>query len=218
MFAEDEYVTLSSLQHYTFCPRRCALIYTEQLWEENALTIFGKLEHKRVDTAPDSNRDGIRTARSVRLVCHRLGIQGVADVVEYHAAHHGENPVPVEYKHGRPASHKADDVQLCAQALCLEEMHRCQIGIGYLYYHSIRSRVRVELDEELRERTCQAIKETRHLLMSRALPPGYRHKSCGACSLVDICLPLPGAMSAMQYNEQNLVVANSAFLIDETAS
>lgn len=205
MFAEDEYVTLSALQHYTFCPRQCALIYTEQLWKENALTTFGNLEHKRVDTAPDSILGGILTARSVRLVCRQLGIQGVADVVEYRDDAHEQCVMPVEYKHGRPAGqgHEADSIQLCAQAFCLEEMRQCHIPFGCLYYHSIRRRVEVPLDSALRERTRQAILETRQLLQSRALPQASRKQACDACSLVDICLPASASRSAQKYNEQS---------------
>lgn len=211
MFSEDEYVTLSSLQHYVFCPRQCALIYTEQVWEENVLTTFGHLEHRRVDTAPDSVRNGVRTARSVQLTNRQLGIRGIADVVEYHATDRGENPIPVEYKHGRPASHGADAIQLCAQAFCLEEMHQCPIPVGYLYYHSIRQRVKIELDEEIREKTRQAIAGTRQLLQSHALPPASRHPSCDACSLFDCCLPLPESSSVLRYNELNF-----GRLVDET--
>jgi len=205
MFAEDEYVSLSALQHYTFCPRQCALIHTEQLWEENALTTFGKIEHKRVDTAPDSILGGILTARSVRLVCHRLGIRGVADVVEYRDDAQEQCVMPVEYKHGRPAGqgHEADSIQLCAQAFCLEEMRRRHIPCGCLYYHGIRRRVEVPLDSGLRERTCQAIFETRQLLQSRALPQAARKKACDACSLADICLPASASRSAKKYNEQS---------------
>lgn len=203
MFAEDDYVTLSALQHYVFCPRQCALIYTEQLWAENALTTFGKLEHKRVDTAPDSSRGGVLTARGVRLICRELRIQGVADVVEYHDTSQGRRVVPVEYKHGRPASHGADVVQLCAQAFCLEEMHSCSISLAYLYYHGLRHREEIRLDRKLREQTRQAIIDTRELLHNRCLPPAHRRAGCLSCSLYELCLPLPNTVNVLSYNEKN---------------
>lgn len=199
-FPEEDYVTLSALQHFVFCPRQCALIYTEQLWKDNALTTFGHLEHRRVDTAPDSVRGGVRIARSVRLVSRTLGLRGVSDVVEYHDLPQGTLIIPVEYKHGRPAEHGADAVQLCAQALCLEEMHRCRIPSGYLYYQSLRRRVETVFTEELREQVRAAVEGTRRLLQERTLPPAARRGACGACSLAELCLPASCDLSAREYN------------------
>ncbi len=208
-FAEDEYVMLSALQHYVFCPRQCALIHNEREWAENALTTLGKIEHERVDTAPGTTRGRLRMARSVRLASHRLGIRGVADAVEYEtvAEQGGEarlcRVTPVEYKHGRPKEFRADDVQLCAQAFCLEEMHGIAIPTAFLYYRSPKRRKEVVLDAELRALTEQAIVETRRLLLSGALPPARRTDDCDACSLFELCLPLPSSVPASRYNARN---------------
>lgn len=201
MFAEDEYVTLSALQHYAFCPRQCALIHTDREWAENVLTTFGKIEHERVDSARGSSGRGIRIARSVTLTNRMYGIRGLSDVVEYHPSADGYVPVPVEYKHGRPGGHRADEIQLCAQALCLEEMHRCCVPEGFLFYRSLRRRFPVMFSSELRALTIQTIAETRQLLQSMVLPPALRREGCEACSLVDICLPSAGGRSASVYND-----------------
>ena len=211
-FREEEYVMLSALQHYVFCPRQCALIHNERLWAENGLTALGRIEHKRVDSVTGTTHGRVRTARSIRLVCHRLGIQGVADAVEYESFEkQGEKGcicriTPVEYKHGHPKENKADEVQLCAQALCLEERHGIHIESGYLYYHGTRRRKEVMFDKNLREWTERAISATRQLLLSGQLPPAYRTADCDACSLLELCLPLPKGVTATGYNERNFSI------------
>lgn len=202
-FCEDEYVTLRALQHTAFCSRRCALIHTERVWTENALTAMGRMEHERVDSAEGTTRGTVRTARTVQLVCHRLGIQGVADVVEYKTTPHGVLITPVEYKHGRPENHRrADEVQLCAQTFCLEEMHQCHIETACLFYHRIRRRYEVKLDRELREMTEKIIAETRELLSSGTIPPANKAEHCKSCSLNDYCLPRDSSESASVYTER----------------
>lgn len=201
MFRDDEYVALSALQHYIFCPRQCALIHTEQQWAENALTTLGKLEHERVDTAPGTTRGHIRTARAVRLVSHELGIRGISDVVEYETSENGTLRItPIEYKHGREKQHLADTVQLCAQALCLEEMHGIPIPSAAIFYHATRRRYNVELTEELRNETRITITATRRLLQEKQVPRGIRRKECDACSLFNICLPTKAAQPVKEYN------------------
>lgn len=200
MFAEEEYVSLSALQHFAFCPRQCALIHTEREWAENVLTTFGKIEHERVDSAYGSAIHGVRVARSVPLKSIQYGISGLSDVVEYHPTVDGELPVPVEYKHGRPATHKADEIQLCAQALCLEEMHQCHIPEAFLFYRAVRRRTSVILSAELRALTIQTIEATRQMLKSCNIPPVVRQSGCEACSLLDICLPTAWQHNAAAYN------------------
>lgn len=202
MIAEEDYVTLSALQHYAFCPRQCAIIHTEREWTENVLTTFGKIEHERVDSAVETYRGGVRTVRSVSLVNHALGIKGVADVVEFHTSEQGISIIPVEYKHGQPKEHRADAIQLCAQALCLEEMHSCCINIGYLYYRSVRRRMAVEFGVDLRNLTLQTIIETRRLLKSGELPFVSCHAGCKACSLYEICLPPAVERDIAAYNNR----------------
>lgn len=202
MFREEEYITLAALQHMVFCPRQCALINTEQAWAENGLTTLGHIEHERVDSSEETIRGAIRTSRSVQLVCHRLGIRGVADVVEYKTSFNGITITPIEYKHGRPKEHRADEVQLCAQAFCLEEMHNCQIENACLFYHSIRHRCMIKLDEELRELTEKTIRDTRKLLLSGVIPPAIRSEHCNACSLFDYCLPRSSEEPASVYTNR----------------
>ena len=201
---EEDYVPLSALQHYVFCPRQCAFIHTEQEWQENSLTTLGKMEHQRVDTAPGSTRGGSYTARGCYLVCRRLGIRGRADAIEYRSRG-GELIAPIEYKHGRPKEHDADAIQLCAQALCLEEMHGCRIDQAYLYYHATRHRLAVPLDADLRQKTESCIAAVRDLLHSRRLPPAHSRRECRSCSLRPICLPRHPA--AGEYNDNSFGTA-----------
>lgn len=211
MFAEEEYVQLAALQHFVFCPRQCALIHTERVWAENAQTVLGKLEHGRVDAAKGESRGCVYTARSVSLISHQLGIKGVSDVVEYRQTPDGDLVYPVEYKHGRPKKHLADAVQLCAQALCLEEMHQCHIPEGYLFYQSLRRRYPVVFDEELRRETRITIKATREMLLVGNLPQAVKRKECTSCSLFNLCLPLPAAQPISEYNDRrfNAIVSES---------
>ena len=215
MFAEEEYVQLAALQHFVYCPRQCALIHTERVWAENALTTLGKIAHERVDNAPSSTKGAVRIARSVRLVSHALGIKGVADVVEYEQTEQGMLITPVEYKRGYPKQHMADVVQLCAQAFCLEEMHGCRIERGCLFYHATRHRCVVELTDVVRSETIEAISGTRQLLMSGTLPPAIRHKGCDSCSLFELCVPSSGSGLASDFNERRF---NSILSVDETTS
>lgn len=201
---EEDYVPISALQHYIFCPRQCALIHTEQEWKENTLTTLGRMEHKRVDTAPGNTRGGIYTARGCYLVCRRLGIRGRADAIEYRSRG-GDIIGPVEYKHGRPKEHDADAVQLCAQALCLEEMHGCRIEQAFLYYHATRHRQTITLTPTLRRKTEETIAAVQALLQSRSLPPAHYRTECRACSLLPICLPRHPSAGA--YNNDSFEAA-----------
>ncbi len=215
-FTEDEYVTLSALQHYVFCPRQCALIHVERIWAENGLTTLGKIEHERVDTAPGTTHGNLRMARAVQLACHRLGIRGKADAVEYEfdtssndefdqemGARRLIRVTPIEYKHGRPKEHSADAVQLCAQALCLEEMHGISIPHAYIFYRQTRRRLKILLDDALRAQTQDIIAATRQLLLNGTLPPALRRKECDSCSLFEHCLPRSTSQTVTAYNERN---------------
>lgn len=213
--SEDDYIPLSALQHYVFCPRQCALIHNECEWSENALTALGRVEHERVDTAPGSLRGNLYTARAVPLVSHHWKIRGVSDVVEYVQKGEESRITPIEYKHGKPKAHDADNVQLCAQALCLEEMHGCHVDFGYLFYHQLRRRSEVLFDDKLRQTTIRAIEGTRALLSGEELPAAVRRKECVSCSLYELCLPSPGGERASAYNERHF---RSLLSMDETAS
>lgn len=180
---------LSTLQHYLYCPRQCALIHLERAWEENIFTAQGRVLHDRTDTPQTTVENGIKVARALRVGSRQLGVFGVCDVVEFRA----DNPVPVEYKRGKPKSHRADEVQLCAQAVCLEEMFETEIVEGLLFYGKTRRRVTVALDATLRSLTFEVAEACRLLLHSSQTPTAvYNHKRCSACSLKEICLPRRG--------------------------
>lgn len=207
MFQDDDLVMLSALQHYQFCPRQCALIHMEGIWSDNFLTASGTDLHKHVDSNFKETRADVHTASTLRLVSHKLGMIGVADLVEFHRCNceTDENkrkiasripgykgfwkPFPVEYKHGKPNLHRADEVQLCAQAICLEEMLNVEIAYGALFYGEIRRRTDVFFNNELRELTEHVAKNVHKLLSDGVLPEAKINKGCDACSLVDICRP-----------------------------
>lgn len=187
LIGEDELVPISALQHMLYCPRQCALIHNEKQWAENRFTAEGRVLHERVDTRGRERRGGLTTARSVPLRSLRLGVTGVADVVEMHAT---EPPYPVEYKRGRPKAHRADEVQLCAQAMCLEEMLDVSVIEGALFYGRNRRRKVVAFDAALRELTERVAVETRQMLLDgETPPPEYEARKCNACSLKDVCQP-----------------------------
>lgn len=182
---------LSRLQHYLFCPRQFALIELECAWEENVFTAEGQVMHKKVNSGGHETRGSIKTMRTLRLGHEALGLEGVADVVEYHTDADGQQtPFPIEYKRGKPKSHRADEVQLCAQALCLEEMHDCTVSEGALFYGKTHRRHNVTFDDELRQITLDAINDCRHIIDSGQTPkPPYSTSKCRNCSLKDICHP-----------------------------
>ena len=182
---------LSRLQHYLFCPRQFALIELECAWEENLFTAEGQVMHEKVNSGGHDTRGTIKTVRTLRLGHEGLGLEGVADVVEYHTDDDGQQtPFPIEYKRGKPKSHRADEVQLCAQALCLEDMHDCVVPRGALFYGKTRRRHAVDFDDELRQITLEAIDDCRHIIESGQTPkPIYSTSKCRNCSLKDHCHP-----------------------------
>ncbi len=199
MMKEDNYLLISGIQHFAFCRRQWALIHIEQQWLENERTIDGKLMHKVAhDDARIEKRGDTIVTRGMRVVSHRLGIQGVCDVVEFHRSPYGVSingwedlwePYPVEYKKGAPKEHEADILQLCLQAVCLEEMLCCHVAEGSLYYGETHRRQKVVFTEELRQRAEGMLQEM-HKLYERGWTPRVKaSKSCNACSLKDICLP-----------------------------
>lgn len=186
MYDEADYIMLSALQHYQFCPRQCALIHIEQQWVENRLTAEGRVLHERADSKKSEWQGDIRIVRSLPLCSRQCGLSGKADVVEFHPA---DIVYPVEYKRGKPKTDRCDEVQLCAQALCLEEMLRVRIDKGALYYGQKRRRKEVALDDGLRTLTGEIIAKTHELLQRGVTPPAAYTKKCDSCSLLTICLP-----------------------------
>ena len=202
-YDEDSLLPLSGIQHLAFCPRQWALIHIERQWAENVRTVEGKIMHERVHNPKLIDYDSEHiVARSVPLICHRLGLYGQADVVEFWPA--GDEvdggvslpgrdglwiPKPVEYKRGRPKRDDRDKVQLCAQALCLEEMLGTKIQAGDLYYGETRRRERVIFDDVLRKRVEQLCLRMHELFDLGCTPRAEKGKHCSLCSLVDVCLP-----------------------------
>ena len=187
---EADLVPLSALQHWLYCPRQCALIHVEQVWADNHATADGQVKHLRVNAAGEEVRRGVRTVTGMPLRSLRLGVSCVADVVELHRTGEGWRPYPVEHKRGRPKSHRADEVQLCAQAMALEEMFEIAIPEGALFYGTPRRRVVVAFDEELRSLTTAASQAVRDCLASGATPRAvYDSARCDPCSLIELCEP-----------------------------
>ncbi len=191
MDTDADFVPLSALQHFLYCPRQCALIHVEQAWAENRFTAEGRVLHEATAEAGHAQRRGVRVATAMPLVSRRLGVSGIADLVEMHKSDGGRwRPFPVEYKRGKPKSHRADEVQLCAQAIALEEMFGVELTEGALFYGETRRRVGVSLDDGLRQLTAEVAASTRTLLALGSTPPAvYDKRKCNACSLVDLCQP-----------------------------
>lgn len=186
----DDAIPISSLQHYLYCPRQCALIHVEQQWIESRDTAEGRLLHERTDKPGRTTRRNVRIVTALPIANAELGIAGVADVVEFHNTSEGERAYAVEYKRGRPKAHRADEVQLCAQVLCLEAMFGQTIPEGAIFYGKIRRRKLVKMDAELRRITLETIKQVRTQLRNgHTPPPAYEHRKCHSCSLLEICQP-----------------------------
>lgn len=199
-YSDDELLQLSGLQHFAFCRRQWALIHIENQWRGNLRTVEGDLFHSRAhDEAQRERRGDTLILRGLPVVSRTLGISGQCDVVEFHADPagvplHGEEglwqPFPVEYKRGAPKAHEADALQLCAQAMCLEEMLCCSIPEGALFYGETRRRTSVPFTRELRQQV-RTLLEEMHQLFRRGYTPKVKpSKSCNACSLKEVCLPV----------------------------
>jgi CRISPR-associated exonuclease Cas4 len=190
---------LSGLQHFAYCRRQWALIHVEQQWNENERTIDGQLFHKRAhDSGATEKRGDTIITRGLHIKSAVLGISGICDVVEFHKSEDGITlfsfdgkwqPYPVEYKKGEPKEHNADELQLCAQAMCLEEMLLCSIPEGSLFYGATRRRTPVRFTEELRAQVTSMVREMHELWEKGYTPKVKPQKGCNACSLKEICVP-----------------------------
>ncbi len=185
--AEDGLIPLSALQHMLFCPRQCALIHVEQLWAEDGATAEGRILHERVDSGAAESRPGVRVARSLSVRSLALGVAGKADAVEFSGQ--PPRPFPVEYKRGKPKAHRADEVQLCAQAICLEEMFGSEVPEGALFYGETRRRQPVRFDDALRALTAETAVAARTMIAAGRTPPPIRMAACRRCSLMSTCRP-----------------------------
>ena len=190
MYSEEELLPVSALQHLIFCERQCALIHIEQLWSENLFTAQGRVLHERVHEIAAEHRRDIRVEFGMSLRSLRLGLIGKADVIEFHRlSDENWQPLPVEYKRGKPKSNNSDKVQLCAQAICLEETLLVEIPKGALYYGKERRRTEVIFDQNLRQETENAALRLHQLIRSGVTPKAVYLPKCDQCSLVSYCLP-----------------------------
>lgn len=213
MYNEDEYLQLSGIQHFSFCRRQWALAYLELQWQDNVRTVEGKLLHEKAhDPSSAEKRGDIIISRAVPVHSAVLGVSGECDTVEFHRCADGFSlpdreglykAVPIEYKRGSPKITDADRLQLTAQAICLEEMLCCDIPVGFLYYGEIRHREKVLISNELRNSVKDIFVEMHKYYSQRWTPKVKWSKSCNACSLKDICLPVIGKKkSAAVYIEK----------------
>lgn len=189
MYDEADLLPLSALQHLMFCERQCALIHIEQAWAENRFTAEGRVLHERAHEGGSESRGGVRTARGLRIRSLRLGLIGQADVVELPK---DGPPFPVEYKRGKPKANRCDEVQLCAQAMCLEEMLEVSIPGGALFYGQPRRRTDVVFDDTLRGLTENTAYRLHALVERGVTPPAFYDKKCESCSLIQQCQPKLG--------------------------
>jgi CRISPR-associated exonuclease Cas4 len=205
MAALDEPVSISALQHAVYCLRQAALIHVERIWEENRFTAEGRVLHDVAHTAGERGGRGARRVMALPLASARLGLAGVADLVEFRRGPEGETPFPVEYKRGKPKAHRADEVQLCAQALCLEEMTGRPVPEGALYYAEPKRRTQVTFDVELRRLTEDTALAFAALVAEGRTPPAeWRADRCRACSLLDACRPKLACRSAADYLDRTI--------------
>lgn len=209
-YKEEDYLNLAGLQHFAFCRRQWALIHIEQQWQENLRTIEGQILHEKAhDSYSAEKRGDVIVSRGMAVFSRTLGINGVCDIVELHKDCGGVEifgreglytPVPIEYKRGKPKEDDCDAVQLCAQAMCLEEMLLCEIPRGYLFYGETKHRQAVDLSQALRARVRAMVKEMHEFYDRRYTPKVKLSKGCKACSLAEICMPkLNKNLSVSQY-------------------
>ncbi len=203
MFTESDLLMLSALQHLAFCERQCCLIHVEQAWSENRLTAEGRILHERVHEQETESRGDVIIVRGLKLRSLRLGLSGVADVVEFQKVEESDGinlpgrkgkwrVYPVEYKRGKPKKEGSDEIQLCGQAFCLEEMTGAKIETGALYYGSQHKRHEVVFNEELRNKTESMAKRLHELVAAAVTPKAVYEKKCDNCSLIDVCMPEAG--------------------------
>lgn len=191
-WAEADLIPVSALSHWSYCARRCALIHLEQTFEENLYTLRGQRVHRAVDEVGVETASGVRVARAVPIWSRRLGLTGRADLIEFPQ----EIPYPIEYKTGSRTRWGSESLQLCAQAICLEEMFSIPVPTGAVWYHGSRKRVEVTFDAGLRQQVEDATAAIRTMLAGTRVPAALDDKRCPNCSLVDTCLPALAANPA----------------------
>ena len=205
-----EPVMISALEHYSYCPRQCALIHIDQSWDDNSFTARGTIRHERVDRAEAEERPGIRREWAVPLWSERLGLVGRADLIEFRPVQGAPRPYPVEYKSSKRRQWAHEAIQLGAQALCLEEMTGEPVARGAVYYHGSRARREIEIDDSLRALVAATVEAVRAQLAGSVLPPPVNDARCRQCSLIDICMP---AVSGNRRQER--AVLSRLFVIED---
>lgn len=210
---DEHRLALSALQHFAYCPRQCALIHTEQAWADNLFTAQGNALHERVDQGAPEQRKSVRFERSVSVESERYGLHGKLDLLEIETNPETQEKryFPVEYKRGKPKIEDWDRIQLCAQALCIEEMRQAEVTAGAIWYWQERKREQIAIDAALRATTVQVVEAARAMLASQTTPHPTTHKArCKACSLSDICQPhVFRADRSAKYVEQMFVVSDA---------
>ncbi len=181
----QEPIMVSALEHYSYCPRQCALIHLEHVWDENVYTMRGRDVHERVDEASSHAEAGVRVERALPIWSKRLNLTGRADVVEFH----GDTPYPVEYKSGKHRKGRHEALQLCAQAVCLEEMLGMRIDKGALYWHGSRERKEIVLTDALKAQVQEITEAVHRMIAENRIPPPANDERCRDCSLRETCMP-----------------------------
>lgn len=215
-YREEDFLLLSGIQHFVFCKRQWALIHIERQWQENIRTIEGNILHEKVhDSTIKEKRGALIISRGMSVFSRTLGITGTCDIVELHKSPDGISifgrdgrykPIPVEYKKGKPKDNDSDVLQLCAQAICLEEMLLCDIPEAFLFYGEIKRRLKIIFNNELRKKVKKICKEMHDLFNRRHTPKVKLSKSCKACSLSKLCIPkLCKNPSVSYYINKNLM-------------
>lgn len=191
-WSDDDLVPISALEHWSYCPRQCALIHLEQTYDENIYTLRGNRAHRAADEASNEQRRGVRVVRAMPLWSARLGLTGRADIVEFN----GETPYPVEYKSGSARKWAHEAIQVCAQAICLEEMLGVAVPAGAIWYHASKQRREIEFSADLREAVAETTEAVRAMMMGQRLPDAPNDQRCPKCSLFEACLPSLAARPA----------------------
>ncbi len=206
MWLEEDWVMISAIEHFSYCQRQCALIHVEAIFDENVFTLRGSRAHERADTASWEMSGTTRIERALPLWSERLGLNGRADTVEFRA---DGTLYPVEYKHGPRRQHKHDDLQLCAQAVCLEEMFGQKVAQGAIYHHSTRRRREVTFTPEMREEVEEIVVQVRQMRQTGVMPPPVNDARCPNCSLTDACAPAALVAGRHAYHLRQLYVVET---------
>lgn len=204
MYTEDDFIMISALQHYIFCPRQCGLIHIDDVWKDNLFTVRGEILHEKVDTDSYETRGDVKTVRGLRIHSYKYGLVGRCDVVEFKNTSNGKEVMPVEFKAGEPKEDVSDKTQLCAQVLCLEEMLNVEISKAAFFYGKIRRRNIIAITNELRNQTEEVISKVRGIVDSKIVPKIEYSSKCRNCSLISICQPKALNKKKLNHYIQNL--------------